>query len=143
MDESEFRRRIEVYLRADLPNVPQAARIAEVLAARLYQYVRQPSPNEVTRTSSVLEALFPPDGVLFFGASWDGHTLQYRQTVQEAGRRLGRQVIEIDVDDLVGSAVATMFGVGNIPAVARAGLPASDAIIGVPAVDDLVSFLSD
>jgi len=142
MDESELRRRIEVYLRADLPNVPQAARIAEVLAARLYQYVRQPSPNEVTRTSSVLEALLPPDGVLFFGASWDGHTLQYRQIVQEAGRRLGRQVIEIDVDDLVGSAVAQIFGVGNVPAVACADLPPSDAIVGVRAVDDLVRLLS-
>lgn len=143
MDESELRRRIEVYLTADLPDVPHAPRIAEALAARLYQYIEQPSSNEVARTSSTLQALLPPDGVLFFGATWDGNTQHYRQTVQEAGRRLGRHVIEIDVDDSVGAAMARVFGVDRIPAVARAELPASDAIIGARATDDLVSYLCD
>jgi hypothetical protein len=138
VDEAELRRRIEVYLVADLPGFSEAARVADALAPRLFQYIRQ-SAEEAPTASTTLDALLPADALVFFGASWDGNTQRYRSTVQQAAGRLGRRVVEVDVDDPVGSAIAAVFSVVSTPAVAVAvrGSP----IIGERALDDLVASL--
>jgi hypothetical protein len=138
VDEAELRRRIEVYLEADLPGFSEAARVADALAPRLFQYIRQ-SAEEAPAASTTLDALLPADALVFFGAAWDGNTQRYRPTVQQAAGRLGRRVVEVDVDDPVGSAIAAVSSVVSTPAVALAvtGSP----IIGERALDDLVASL--
>jgi thiol-disulfide isomerase/thioredoxin len=138
VDEPELRRRIEVYLEADLPGFSEAARVAGALAPRLFQYIGQ-SDEEAPTASTTLDALLPADALVFFGASWDGNTQRYRPTVHQAAGRLGRRVVEVDVDDPVGSAIAAVFSVASTPAVALAvtGSP----IIGERALDDLVASL--
>lgn len=78
MDQNEFTRRIQVYLQDDLPEVPEPQRIADVLGARLFQYVEQqkepPDP-----ASPVLAALLPPKALLFFTATWDDRSQRYGQ----------------------------------------------------------------
>jgi thiol-disulfide isomerase/thioredoxin len=138
VDEAELRRRIEVYLEADLPNFSEPARVADALAPRLFQYIRQPA-EEAPTASTTLDALLPADALVFFGASWDGYTQRYRPTVHQAAERLGRRVVEVDVDDPVGSAIAAVFSVVSTPAVALVGT--GSPIIGERALDDLVASL--
>jgi thiol-disulfide isomerase/thioredoxin len=140
VDEAEFRRRIEVYLEADLPDLSEAARVADALAPRLLQYVRQP-PEDAPTASATLDALLPADAFVFFGAAWDGNTQRYRPTVQQAARRLGRRVVEIDVDDPVGSAIAAVVSVVSTPAVVLAGT--KSPVVGERARDDLLASLAE
>jgi hypothetical protein len=138
VDEAELRRRIEVYLEADLPSFSEAARVSDALAPRLFQCIRQPA-EEAPTASTTLDALLPADALVFFGASWDGYTHRYRPTVHQAAERLGRRVVEVDVDDPVGSAIAALFSVVSTPAVALVGT--GSPIIGERALDDLVASL--
>ena len=71
---------------------------------------------------SLLETLLPSNGVLFFSAAWDGDSQRYRPIVQEVAGSLGYLLVEIDVDDLVGGAIAGAYFVPSTPAVAL-GLP--------------------
>lgn len=54
VDEEEFRRRIDIYLQRDLPEVQDRRRIAEVLGRRLFQYVRQNSKSRDPGTRSIM-----------------------------------------------------------------------------------------
>ncbi|HET7486960.1 MAG TPA: hypothetical protein VFJ85_03465 [Acidimicrobiales bacterium] len=141
MDHDEFVRRIEVYLKLDLPEVEEARSIAEALGERLFQYLRQP-PVPLTANDSLLEALLPSNALLFFRAAWDGNSQKYRPIVQEVAGPLGRLLVEIDVDDLVGGAIAAAYSVRTTPA-AAVGLPARGrVVVGVRAADELVSRLT-
>jgi thiol-disulfide isomerase/thioredoxin len=139
VDQAELTRRIEVYLEADLPDFSEAGRVANGLAPRLLPYIR---PREEAPTASAtLNALLPADALLFFGASWDGHTQRYRPTVQQAARRLGLNIIEIDVDDPVGSAIAAVFSVVATPTVALTGT--ESPVVGERPLDDLLASLGE
>jgi hypothetical protein len=134
VDQSEFTRRIEVYLKTDLPDVGDPRRIAEALAPRLYQYLRQP-PDPTPELSTTLQALVPQDALLFFGAAWDAYSQQYRPVVQDAARRMGRRLVEIDVDDPVGGAIAAVLRVANTPSVASLSVPG--LLVGVRAIEEI------
>lgn len=141
MDQDEFVRRIEVYLKLDVPQVEEARSIAEALGRRLFQYVRQP-PVPTKANDSLLETLLPSNGLLFFSAAWDGNSQQYRPIVQEVAGSLGCRLVEIDVDGLVGGAIAAAYAVLNTPAVAL-GLPARGrVVVGARGADELVSTLT-
>lgn len=141
MDQDEFVRRIEVYLKLDMPEVEEARSIAEALGQRLFQYVRQP-PVPMSANDSLLETLLPANGLLFFSAAWDGTCQKYRPIVQEVAGSLGRLFVEIDVDDLVGGAIAAAYSVCNTPTVA-VGLPARGrVVVGARGADELASTLT-
>lgn len=91
---------------------------------------------------AVLKALLPPDGLLFFSAVWDGNSQNYRPVVREAAGKLGRQVVELDVDDAVGGAIASAYSILNTPAIAT-GLPGRGrVVIGARDAGELVSMLT-
>lgn len=140
MDRAEFIRRIAVYLEVDLPDVESRHEIAETLGRRLFPYVERQREDEPS-TSATLAGLLPPKALLFFGAAWDGNTQTYRSTVQEAGRRLGRRVVEIDIDDPVGTAIARLWSVLNTPSVADADSPSGRLILGQRSLDALLQEL--
>lgn len=141
MDREEFVRRIEVYLKLDLPDVEEARSIAEALGGRLFPYVREP-PVHMNTDDSLLEKLLPSNALLFFTAAWDGNSQTYRPTVREVAGRLSRLVVEIDVDDPIGGAIAAAYSVPVTPAVA-VGLPAGGrVVVGPRGADELVSTLT-
>lgn len=143
MEQDEFARRIEVYLKLDAPNLSDVRAIAEALSRRLFQYIHQPPPPAPGGTSAALRTLLPNDALLMFTAVWDGQSQAYRPTVREAAARLGRQFIELDVDDTVGGAIATAYRILNTPAVAT-GLPAHGRVLlGIRTASDLLSALSE
>jgi hypothetical protein len=140
VDKDEFTRRIAVHLERDLPDLPDPQRVAEVLGRHLFQYVAQ-TPTHSDGSSSVLDALLSRDAVLFFTAPWDGNSQQYRLTVQDVGRQLGRRVLEIDIDDPVGGAIAATLEVPQVPAVVDPGGTAIP-IVGVRGAEELSSLLA-
>jgi hypothetical protein len=135
VDQPEFARRIEVYLETDLPDVGDRRRIAEALASRLYQYLRQPSEPRA-EMSTTLHALVPPDALLFFAAAWDANSQQYRPVVDDAARLLGRRMVEIDIDDPIGGAVAAVLRVQNTPSVASLSTPG--VLVGVRPAEEII-----
>jgi hypothetical protein len=140
VDQDDFRRRIEVYLELDLPNLSERGSVAEVLSERLWQYVRQPAPREPAVASDLLRVLLPRDkpSVLLFDAAWNGGTPGHAQVVRTVADEVGAAMLEIDVDDPVGGAIAAALGVVTVPtlalvdegriAVTRAGAQPADAI---------------
>lgn len=136
VDQSEFTRRIEVYLKRDLPDVGDPRRLAEALASRLHQYLRQP-PDPTPEMSATLQALVPRDALLYFGAPWDSYSQRYRPVVEDAARRLGRRLVEIDVDDPVGGAIAAVLKVVNTPSVASLSTPGLLVGVQTQAVEEI------
>ena len=127
VDQEELVRRITVYLQLDMPHLNDPRAIAEALGSRLHQYVR-PEPSPPPDRYPTLEALLPEDALVFFVAVWDGNSQRFRPVVEGVAAELGRRVIEVDVDDRVGGAIAAAYSVLNTPAVAS-GLPGQGAVI--------------
>lgn len=137
VDQEDFTRRIEVYLERDLPEIAERRQIAETLGPTLFQYVERAARPA---RSTLVHKLLPTDAVLFFSAAWDGYRQRYRTTVEEVTRRLARPLIEIDIDDPVGGAIAAHYGVGNVPTVVSTG-DGGSAIIGERSPEDLATRL--
>lgn len=133
MDQSEFARRIKAYLERDLPGV-DADRVAASLAPALFQYVRGEEEPPRGR-SAFLEGLLPRNALLLFTAAWDGNSQRYRPPVLDVAARVGRPVIEVDIDDPVGGAVARHYGVLTTPTVVDA--QRTEVIIGERTADEL------
>lgn len=142
VEQDEFIRRIEVYLGLEMPHLEDARTIAEALGPRLIQYVSQ-KPDRPSPGNSTLEALLPDGAVLFFTAPWDGNSQKYRAVVLEAAERVGRRVIEVDVDDQVGESIATAYSILNIPALAT-GLPGHGTVtVGARDPAELAALLNE
>ena len=141
MDEREFARRIEVYLEVDMPDVSGRKEIAEALSRRLFQYLPR-GEGASSDHSQTIDELLPDDEVLVFTAAWDGNSVGYADLVREAVGSSSRRVIEIDVDDPVGGAIARHYRVLNTPAVVSVGGPAGSLIVGRRTVADLRGALS-
>ena len=137
VDQSEFARRIKAYLQRDLPGV-DADRVAASLAPALFQYVRTEEGPPRGR-SAFLEGLLPRNALLLFTATWDGNSQRYRPTVFDVAARVGRPVIEVDVDDPVGGAIARHYGVLTTPTVVDAHR--AEVIDGERTTDELTQRL--
>jgi thiol-disulfide isomerase/thioredoxin len=146
VNEAEFARRIEIYIERDLPAVVDRAVIAKTLGRQLFQYVKQEPPLDAVTPSPTVERLLPSENVLlFFSAGWDGHSQAYRPVVAEVARRLQTEVVEIDVDDSVGGAIAKLYSVLNVPDCGRRGAhlaPLSEHLRRHPAKDTELVFTS-
>jgi hypothetical protein len=140
VDEAEFARRIKVYLELDSPDVPNPTEVATRLATHLYCYVR-PERTGPPAPSKTLFSLLPEGRVLLmFTASWDGSAPGYRTVVEKVAQKLRAVLIEVDVDDPVGSAIARLCEVTNTPSVvdARSSRP---PIVGARTGDELTAAL--
>lgn len=137
MDQSEFARRIKVYVERDLPGI-DADRVAAALAPALFQYVRREA-QPASGPSAFLESVLPTNALLLFTAAWDGNSQRYRPTVLDVAARVGRPVIEVDVDDPVGGAVARHYLVSATPTVV--GAQRVQVVIGERTSDDLLQRL--
>lgn len=104
MDQEELVRRIAVYLQLDMPHLNDSRAIAEALGSRLIQYVR-PEPSPAADRCATLKALVPKNTLLFFFGVWNGNSQRFRPVVEEVARKLGRRVIEVDVDGPIGGAI--------------------------------------
>jgi hypothetical protein len=138
VDGAELARRIDVYLELDLPELKDRRRVAEALASRLFQYIRQPEPA-APNTSETLKALVPDGSVLVFTAPWDGDSRGYADVVRDAAEGSGRLVIEIDIEDPLGGAIARVLRVLYTPAFAErsAGGGLGPPVIGRRSAEEL------
>jgi hypothetical protein len=117
VDLEEFIRRVKIYLDLDFPGLADAEGVAAALGVRLFQYVRQPLP-EAYRDSRTLQSLLQDEpALLFFTADWDGSAPGYRAVVGRVGEALGLRVVDVDIDDPVGSALARLQRLMNTPCV--------------------------
>lgn len=137
MEQSEFARRIKVYVERDLPGV-DADSVASALAPALFQYVRTEAQPASGR-SAFLEGVLPRNALLLFTATWDGNSQRYRPTVLDVAARVRRPVIDVDVDDPVGCAVARHYLILNTPTVVDA--QRAEVIIGERTSDELMQRL--
>lgn len=118
MDEEELARRIGVYLELDSRGIADQAAVARRLAARLFQYVRRPDEVEPLPFSETLRALLGDlPTMLYFDAKWDHAGRDYRPVVTAAAARANFIVREVDISDPLGSTLARIFRVMNIPAI--------------------------
>jgi len=101
VEQSEFARRIKVYVERDLPGV-DADRVASAVAPTVFEYVRTEAAQPASGRSAFLEGVLPRNALLLFTATCDGNSQRYRPTVLDVAARVGRPVIEVDVDDPVG-----------------------------------------
>ncbi len=85
VDQSEFARRIKVYVERDLPGV-DADRVAASLAPALFQYVRREQAPASGR-SAFLEGFVPRNALVLFTAAWDGNSQRYRPELLWADER--------------------------------------------------------
>jgi hypothetical protein len=117
MDQGEFQRRVKVYLDADRPELSDTEGLAAVLSGQLFQYVREP-PQPLDGESSSLRSLLDGERVLlYFSAGWVRSAPGYREVVGRAGEMLLRRVVDVEIDDPIGSALARYYGVTNTPTV--------------------------
>jgi hypothetical protein len=117
VDLEEFIRRVKVYLDLDFPGLADAEGVAAALGVRLFQYVRQPLPEAYRDSRTVRSLLRDEPALLFFTADWDGSAPGYRAVVGRVGEALGLRVVDVDIDDPVGSALARLQRVLNTPCV--------------------------
>jgi hypothetical protein len=141
MDQAEFTRRIKVYLDLDFPKLNDTGALADRLGQRLFEYLRQERLQPAGESETLL-SLLPKGRVLFwFFARWDASASGYREIIERVSADLHATVIEIDVDDPIGGAIACAHGIANVPAVVDARSSGSP-VVGARTAEDLRAALT-
>jgi hypothetical protein len=103
--------------------------------------VRQAPPPDADESATPSSLL--PNGrvLLFFSARWDGSALGYLSVVERVAQDLSATVVDIDIDDPVGSAIARVYRIANTPTVLDPHL-SRPPIVGSRTAEDLRTALS-
>lgn len=89
-------------------------------------------------------ALLPTESVLFFDAKWNGSAPEYQAIVGEIAERLGSTMIQIDIDDAIGGAIARFLNVVTVPTVVRISSGKAIAfVVGARSNDSLSDLLAN